>query len=159
MPQLVKGGKYVFGWTTIKDDLQIRIPDEAFDEYELIKTDKIILMSGSKASGGFGICAPDSVVKSKIGDHLIRLIGYIEKTDTFTTGNREIVKSGDRLICWTYLNKEKYFSLSDELISLLNLKTGDKLLVVRGSGIGPGFVARGIIYNEALNRKIPGDEN
>jgi hypothetical protein len=153
MPQLVKGGKYIFGWTTIKNDLRLRIPDEAFDEYNLGKADKIILMSGSKASGGFGICTPDSLIKSKLGDHLTRLLGYQEKTDTFATNNMEIVKSGDRLIWWTYLDKEKYFYLSNELIKLFNLKPGNKLLVARGSGIGPGFIARGVIYNEALKHK------
>ncbi len=40
MPQLVKGGKYIFGWTSINKDLRIRIPNEIYDEYKLIKTDK-----------------------------------------------------------------------------------------------------------------------
>jgi len=31
MPQLVKGGKYVFGWSTINNELNVRMPDEAYD--------------------------------------------------------------------------------------------------------------------------------
>jgi hypothetical protein len=150
MPQLVKGGKYVFGWTTINNELQIRIPDEAFEEYQLFKANKIVLISGSKASGGFGTCSTDSLIKTKFSHNLIKLTGYVKKTDSFTTGNLEILKTGDRWICWTYLNKKKYLSLSPELLSLLGLKAGDKLLAARGSGIGPSFIARGIIYNEAL---------
>ena len=150
MPQLVKGGKYVFGWTTISNELQIRIPDEAFDEYKLFKADKIVLISGSKASGGFGTCSTDSLIKTKFSHNLVKLTGYIKETDSFAAGNLEIIRSGGRWLCWTYLDKKKYFRLSDELLSLLGLKAGDRLLVARGSGIGPSFIARGTIYNEAL---------
>jgi hypothetical protein len=51
MPQLSKGGKYVFGWSKIQKDARIRLPDQAIQEYGLIPGDPIILMSGSKTSG------------------------------------------------------------------------------------------------------------
>jgi hypothetical protein len=79
MPQLVKGGKYVYGWTTINTDGRIRMPDEAFDE--------------------------------------------------------------------------KSFWPSNELIDSFELQIGNKLLVGRGSGLGPAFMARGRIYDEALKHK------
>lgn len=40
MPQLVKGGKYIFGWAVVQNDGRIKIPDEAFTEYDFhSKTD------------------------------------------------------------------------------------------------------------------------
>ena len=54
MPQLVKGGKYIFGWAKIGNNGEIRIPPEAYHEYDLKKDKNSILFSGSKTSGGFG---------------------------------------------------------------------------------------------------------
>ncbi|MBN1181082.1 MAG: hypothetical protein JXB49_02265 [Bacteroidales bacterium] len=153
MPQLVKGGKYIFGWTTINSDLRIRIPDETYGEYQLMKADKVIILSGSKSSGGFSIITPKSVIISKLGNNIVRLIGYKKKTKSFTSELLKIIRSGDRLISWTFIDKDKYFRLSDGLMDSLNLKTGDKLLVGRGSGLGPAFIRKGTIYNEAIKHK------
>ena len=35
MPQLAKGGKFVFGWSLLRDDYTVRIPDMAVDEYKI----------------------------------------------------------------------------------------------------------------------------
>ena len=53
MPQLVKGGKYVFGWSKVSDEGKIVTPSKAFIEYHFKAGEKIILLSGSKTSGGF----------------------------------------------------------------------------------------------------------
>ena len=52
MPQIAKGGKYVFGWSVIGENGKIVIPDEAVREYHLEPDDKLLLISGSKTSGG-----------------------------------------------------------------------------------------------------------
>lgn len=153
MPQLVKGGKYVYGWTIIKKDGQIHIPDEAFNDYNFKIGENIILMSGSKTSGGFGINTPEAIQASKIGQHIIDTIGYLKESRSFTTHRLDIIRSGTRFISWTRCDEEKSFCLSNELIDLLGLKIGSKLLVVRGSGLGPGFIAKGPIFNEALKHK------
>jgi hypothetical protein len=153
MPQLVKGGKYVFGWTVLRDDLRIRIPDETYDEYKFNRTDKLIILSGSKSSGGFNICSPLTMSNYKLSNNVFGLIGYIKESDSFTRERLEIVRSGKRLISWTYLDKEKYFMLSKELVTSLGLVTGCRLLVGRGSGMGPAFISKGTIFNEALKHK------
>lgn len=153
MPQLVKGGKYVFGWTLVNNGLKVRIPDETFEEYKLIETDKLIILSGSKSSGGFSIIAPNSIINSKLSNNIIRLVGYKKETNSFTINKLEIIKQGDRMISWTSLDKERYFRLSIKLISILNIKIGDKLLVGRGSGLGPAYIAKGTIFQEALKHK------
>ena len=153
MPQLVKGGKYIFGWTWINKDLKVRIPDETYDEYKFTETDKLIILSGSTSSGGFSIITPKSIINSKLSKNIIRLLGYKEDSNSFKTDKLEIIKQGGRLLSWTYLEKEKYFIFSIDLISALNLNIGDKLLVGRGSGLGPAFIFKGKIYEEALKHK------
>ena len=61
MPQLVKGGKHVFGWSKVGEQGSIVIPSEAFAEYHLITGENVILMSGSKTSGGFGLTKRESL--------------------------------------------------------------------------------------------------
>jgi len=154
MPQLVKGGKYVFGWTRINKDFNIRIPDETYDEYNFRETDKLIILSGSKSSGGFSIITPNSIIKSRLSRNIIRLIGYKMESNSFTTNKFEIIKHGDRLISWTSIENEKYFRLSQELMTSLNININDKLLVGRGSGLGPAFIVKGTIYQEALKHDL-----
>jgi len=150
MPQLVKGGKYVFGWTAVQNDGRIRIPDEAFDEYHFHETGRIILLSGSKTSGGFSVHKPDLLAETAPGSRITGLIGYNKESGLFTSRKFEVLKSGSRLLGWTILDREKYFNLSNEWLDMLALQTGTRLLVGRGSGLGPAFIARGPIYHEAL---------
>ena len=154
MPQLAKGGKYVFGWTIINKDFKIRIPDETYDEYNFTKTDKLIIISGSKSSGGFSIITPNSIINSKLSINITRLIGYKNETNSFTTNKLEIIKHGERIISWTAIEGEKYFRLSVELMNSLNINIEDKLLVGRGSGLGPAFIGKGTIYEEALKHDL-----
>jgi hypothetical protein len=88
-----------------------------------------------------------------MGSGITYLAGYIKESDSFSTEKLEILRSGKRFITWTCLDKEKYFTLSDKLADLLNIRINDKLLVARGSGVGPAFIARGRIYDEALKHK------
>lgn len=53
MPQLNKGGKFVFGLSVIHPDLTIHIPPQALLEYDATRDGKIIIFTGSKITGGF----------------------------------------------------------------------------------------------------------
>ena len=150
MPQLIKGGKYVFGWSVIQNDGRIRIPDEAYDEYHFSGCKTVILLSGSKTSGGFSIHKPDVLAETKPGSRITKLIGYNEESGLFTSSEPEVLKSGIRLIGWTTLDHEKCIKFMNEWFELLALQPGNRLLVGRGSGLGPAFIARGTIYREAM---------
>jgi hypothetical protein len=150
MPQLVKGGKYIYGWVSIQPDGRIRIPDEAFDEYHFRTGEKIIMLSGSKTSGGFSIIKPETIKTSMIGQHITDAIGLSKDIHSFTTWQSTPVHAGNRWISWTFLDHDKKICISAELLQRLGLETGGKLLVGRGSGLGPAFIARGQIYGAAL---------
>lgn len=55
MPQLNKGGKFVFGLSVIRPDLTIHIPPQALLEYGATRDGKVIIFTGSKITGGFCI--------------------------------------------------------------------------------------------------------
>ena len=66
MPQLVKGGKWVFGWTVVSPDKEILIPAEAFQEYMFHQEDPVVFILGSRRSGGFGLGHRGKVTSSII---------------------------------------------------------------------------------------------
>ena len=53
MPQLNKGGKFVFGLSVIHPDLTIHIPPQTLLEYDATRDGKVIIFTGSKITGGF----------------------------------------------------------------------------------------------------------
>ena len=53
MPQMNKGGKFIFGKSLIREDGSIRFPAQAIDEYHITAEGKVYLFTGSKSTGGF----------------------------------------------------------------------------------------------------------
>ena len=66
MPQLAKGGKWVFGWVVVRQDREIRVPPEAWLEYGFQIRDDILFTSGSRRSGGFGVGRREMLAGSPI---------------------------------------------------------------------------------------------
>ena len=121
MSQLVKGGKWVFGWVLVGPQGEVTIPPEAWEEYGFQAGDEVILLPGSRRSGGFGLSTPqllEQVSEPLLTRALAR--GHIAKV------RRVAVPPG------------------------IGIQPGDRLLAVRGSGRALGFVAKGPIYEEAL---------
>lgn len=122
MPQLVKGGKWVFGWVVAGPAGDLPIPPEAWDEYGFQGGEEGLFLPGSRRSGGFGLGTPRLLSGSRLpfgDDHLL---------------GRAQIASGRRV----------------PLPTALGVPPGTRLLAVRGSGFALGFVARGPIYEEAL---------
>lgn len=53
MPQMNKGGKFIFGKSLIRDALTIHLPTQALTEYNATAEGKVYLFTGSKVTGGF----------------------------------------------------------------------------------------------------------
>jgi hypothetical protein len=118
MPRLVKGGKWVYGWTVVGPEQQLTIPPRAGREYGLQPGDVVFFLPGSRRSGGFSLCKPGRsrlpLEERALGRGLIAVTGQVR------------------------------------LPAALYVGPGQRLLAVRGSGLGLGFVAQGPIYQEAL---------
>jgi hypothetical protein len=123
MPRLVKGAKWTFGWVVVGPEREIAIPPEAWREYGFRAGDEAIFTAGSGKSGGFGISTPALMAEAgaRMGGVGLRELGR----GRFGAG-RVVVPPG------------------------VGVEPGDRLLAVRGSRYGLGFVARGPIHAEAL---------
>ncbi|MBN1812571.1 MAG: hypothetical protein JXA14_12100 [Anaerolineae bacterium] len=123
MPRLVKGAKWTFGWVIVGPEREIVIPPEAWDEYGFRAGDEAIFAPGSRKSGGFGVSTSALMAEAggKMGDAGLHELGR----DRFGNGRVAVPPE-------------------------VNVKPGDRLLTVRGSRYGLGFIARGPIYKEAL---------
>jgi len=147
MPQIGKGGKFIFGWSKINDDYSVKLPDTAVDEYRISSEGKVILISGSKTTGGFCVSRKELVDKSMIAEILKEnpLIG------NYQTREGEFIKYKGRLYCWLSITPEGVLKLNDEILKTLSIKRGDKLLSIRGSNIAFVMGAKGPLIELASN--------
>ena len=119
MPQLAKGGKWVFGWCVVGPASEIQIPPEAYIEYGFQQGETAIVIRGSKRSGGIGIGQPEKL-------------------------NNTVLQS--RIVGQTTIGADGRVALP----SVAGVQPGERLLVVRGSGLALSLLQRGPIYEEAL---------
>ena len=120
MPQLEKGGKWVFGWVIAGINGEIAIPPEAYHEYGFQPGEVLFLTCGSRTSGGFGLGK-----QSVLAEKPIRA----------------------RVWAQAVMGERMRVVLPEEVV----VQPGERLLVVRGSGLALGFLRRGPIYELALN--------
>lgn len=123
MPQLQKGGKWVFGWSVVAEDGSIGVPPEAVREYGFESGMPVFFIQGSRRSGGFALSSPD-LWPSSFGspDTCTRVFAQGQ----FGPGQRVA------------------------LPAVMHAQPGQRLLVVRGSGRGLGFLAYGPICELAM---------
>ena len=148
MPQLVKGGKYVFGWSLVQKNGRIAIPEEAYVEYEFNTCDKIVIIPGSSTSGGFSI-AQVNQLKNGPFEEILALLRYSDENKTFQIPEQKLMKLRKRFVCWVKLFNTRYFDLQRETLTVYGIEVGDKLLVCRGSGHALGFIVKGPIVETA----------
>ncbi|HUW95768.1 MAG TPA: AbrB/MazE/SpoVT family DNA-binding domain-containing protein [Anaerolineae bacterium] len=146
MPQLDRGGKYVFGWSKVSDKGRIFIPQEARDEYGLKQWEKVIVMSGSRRSGGFAVTTPGLLGGSPLAAALRRF----PRLRTFQMPEARVVRVEGRSFCWTSIEEDGSITLPEETLREYEIVPGDRLLAVRGSGLALGFALKGPLVDEAL---------
>ena len=121
VPQLVKGGKWLFGWVIVGGQGELTIPPEARGEYGFQSGEEAVFVPGSRSSGGFGLSTPRLLARMS-GPLPVRILA-----------RGRIGEHGQTVVP-----------------PALRMRSGARLLAVRGSGRALGFVARGSIYDEAL---------
>lgn len=143
MPRLVKGGKWIYGLSRVSETGRFVVPAGAATEYGFHPGDKLIVMSGSAASGGFGLTTIKTLKKA----NLSRLAGA---ATGIPLNGVHIVQSGGRLLARTALDKESCVLLNPVVMERFGVKPGDTLAVARGSYLAMNFIVRGPIIEEAL---------
>lgn len=144
MPQLVKGGKHVFGWSRVGDTGRITIPPQALEEYGLRESGRLVLVPGSRTSGGFGLGSEASLKESVLGQAADLLTG----PGGLDVSEGEVVEQSGKPYCWVAL-RNGAIALPPRTLCRCGIRTGDRLLVIRGSGLTIGFAVRGPIVEEA----------
>ena len=145
MPQLVKGGKYVFGWSIISEYGGILIPEEALHEYQFKSGEKVIIMPGSYASGGFSIAKESLLAESRLSD----ILAWNPDLAEFRIEEGNIIDIKGKKLCWATIHAGGFLQLPPHTLEVYGVKPNDYLLAVRGSYIGIGMVAKGAIFEEA----------
>ncbi|MFN2176858.1 MAG: hypothetical protein ACK2U3_12985 [Anaerolineales bacterium] len=144
MPQLVKGGKYIFGWTLVDKNGRISLPPMAEKEYRFDNLNRLIMLPGSKTSGGFGLYSPQKILRSRIGS----IFRAHPEFMNFKTAPGKIINFLGTQFCWVKFS-QSIISIPVETLGKFGVRAGAKLLVARGSKLGMAFVMKGPIITEA----------
>ena len=149
MPQVTKGGKYVFGKVIIGQNGTVVIPPEAMQEYRYYDGDNVILMSGSRTSGGFVLTVKSLIEKSEIASIFEASPGLMN----FSLPVTQIVKNAGRSFCWTVIQPGGNIVLPLKTLSAYGIKPGDRLLAIRGSNYGITLIARGPLWARIIKHE------
>ena len=144
MPQLVKGGKHTYGWTQVGDRGRIQLPPDAAEEYGLKHEMKLLLLPGSKKSGGFGLASQDSFSRTP----MTAVLQAHPELANFQLTEGAVVDYQGRTFSWVEL-REGVIQVPPGTLERYGVQIGDKLLVIRGSDLALGFAVRGPIIEEA----------
>ena len=148
MPQLIKGGKYVYGWTRVGYNGHITIAPEALEDYELFGSEKLIVLPGSKTSEGFGLCPWKSLQGSKM--EILAEVRPELWEDQVSEG--EVIEFRTKPYCWVKIN-EGSIVIPPSTLNKYGIQVLDKLLIIQGSVLALGFALRGPIVEEARKHK------
>ncbi|HOO76709.1 MAG TPA: hypothetical protein PK636_00955 [bacterium] len=130
MPRLVKGGKFVYGWSRVGERGSIAVLPAAAAEYRLRTGDPVVLIPGSRTSGGFGVARLQALRRSRLAAVLRDGPG----------GTRS---------CFRTVLDEKGLNVPAAVLARFGVRPGARLLLVRGSGLALGFIVRGPLVEEA----------
>lgn len=145
MPQMTKGGKFIFGKSLIRQDLTVHLPAQALAEYDATAEGKVYLFTGSKVTDGFYVTRKGLLEPSKLG-HILTdnptLLNYQAAEGKF-------VPYKGRSYCWMSISEDEMIQLTDEMMNFLNLKIGMELLSIRSSDIAFTMGAKGPLLEKS----------
>lgn len=150
MPQLSKGGKFIFGWCLIRDNGLIKLPSIIIDEYGLSDKTHIFLVTGSKQTGGFSLMPKHLLESSELSNILRNNPSLVN----LSIKEGELIKYKGRRYCWLSITSGRV-ELNNSLLHHLDISIGDKLLAIRSSNIAFTLGAKGRIYE--LAEQYPND--
>ena len=149
MPQMNKGGKFIFGKSLIKENGEVHFPEQAVHEYDIASEGKVYLFTGSKSTGGFCVTRKGLLEPSKLG----HILSDTPELRDFTLPSGSFVKYKGRSYAWTDVSEDGKIILTDEMKKILNIETGMKLLSIRSSDIAFTMGAYGRLVEESMKHE------
>ena len=147
MPQLNKGGKFVFGLSVVNEDLTIHIPPQALSEYNATQDGKIIIFTGSKITGGFCVTTCSLLLGSKLR-HILKECPALKECQL---SEGEFIQYKGRKYAWLDIDSNGIIKLPQSTLEVLELQSGMELLSIRSSGIAFTMGAKGPLLEKAHN--------
>ena len=147
MPQLNKGGKFVFGLSVIRPDLTIHIPPQALLEYGATRDGKVIIFTGSKITGGFCVTTYSLLSNSKL-KHILEDCPALRDC---LLSEGEFIQYKGRKYAWLDIDKNGVIKLPHSTLAVLDLQSGMELLAIRSSDIAFTMGAKGPLLQKAHN--------
>ena len=153
MPQMNKGGKFIFGESVIQRDWRVQLPPQAVEEYRIAGEGKAYLFTGSRVTGGVCVTRQGLLLSSKLGHILTEtpeLLRYEVPAGTFLSYK-------GRAYCWTEILETGAIRLTEEMMAFLHLQPGMRLLSIRSSDIAITMGAKRPLLEKAerFNGEIP----
>ena len=153
MPQMNKGGKFIFGISVVRSDGSVQLPAQAVEEYRIADEGRVYLFTGSKSTGGFCVTRKGLLLSSKLGHILTEtpeLLYYEASMGTF-------LPYKGRFYCWTDISESGEIRLTEGMTAFLHLKPHMRLLSIRSSDIAFTMGATGPLWEKAkhFNGEIP----
>lgn len=127
MPQMNKGGKYIFGMSVICADGIVQFPTQAVEEYHIADEGKVSLFTGSKSTGGFCVTRRGLLFPSKLG----KILEETPALRDYTARQGKFIPCKGRSYCWTDVSPSGQIVLTAEMMDFLNIKPGMSLLSIR----------------------------
>lgn len=78
MPQMNRGGKFIFGVSVIGRDGLVQLPPQAVEEYSIAAEGRVYLFTGSRSTGGFCVTRRGASAAVEAGAHSDRDAGAAE---------------------------------------------------------------------------------
>ena len=147
MPQMNRGGKFIFGESVIHPGGRMQLPPQAVGEYRITSEGKVYLFTGSKSTGGFCVTRRGLLLPSKLGRILSEtpsLLHYKVPAGTF-------VPYKGRAYCWIAISMTGEITLTEEMMVFLHLKPEMRLLSIRSSDIAFTMGAKGPLLEKAAH--------
>lgn len=147
MPQMNKGGKFIFGISIMKEDFSVQLPTQAIEEYDITSENKVILITGSKKTGGFVVTRKGLLYDSKIGN----ILKDTPKLCEYEMPEGEFVQYKGRKYCWYNISENGVLKCSSEMLSIFEIDVNTKLLSIRSSDIAFTMGAKGPLLEKYFN--------
>ena len=147
MPQLNKGGKFVFGKSLVREDGSLCLPEQAVREYHIGKEGWVYLFTGAKSTGGFCVTRKGLLAPSRLG-HILR---EMPRLNACALPEGELAPYKGRRYGWLRVSPQGMLVLPEALLQELALTPGMELLCIRSSDIAFTLGARGTLIERAKN--------
>ena len=145
MPQMNKGGKFIFGKSLIREEGVLQFPEQAIREYDITVEGRVYLFTGSKSTGGFCVTRKGLLETSKLG----HILAETPSLKDYTVKQGKFIKYKGRSYAWVDITDEGKIVLTNEMMSFLRIKLGMKLLSIRSSDIAFTMGAYGRLVEES----------